>query len=74
MQEPESDDDELDESKLVDKTKKACLLCKRQFPDLDKLLKHQTMSNLHKVITFFSPVNYSRYLLFFGNFVLFHSD
>jgi len=48
VQEPESDDDELDESKLVDKTKKACLLCKRQFPDLDKLLKHQTMSNLHK--------------------------
>ena len=54
----DSDDEEdpgadpLDESKLVDWTKLACLLCKRQFPHKDTLQKHQQMSDLHKVRSF----------------------
>ena len=41
--------DPLDESKLLDWDKLACLLCKRQFPNKETLQKHQTMSGLHKV-------------------------
>lgn len=45
MEEPKS----LPEEKLlVDATKKVCLLCKRQFPSLEVLQKHVTMSDLHK--------------------------
>lgn len=39
------------EEKLTDWTKLACLLCKRQFPARETLVKHQQMSDLHKVIT-----------------------
>ncbi|CAG5124406.1 unnamed protein product, partial [Candidula unifasciata] len=38
----------LDESKLVDWTKLACLLCKRQFQSKDILNKHIQVSDLHK--------------------------
>lgn len=39
------------EEKLTDWTKLACLLCKRQFPARETLVKHQQMSDLHKVTT-----------------------
>lgn len=42
------DDDFVDESKFVDLSKMACLLCKRQFPSKDVLTKHLQMSQLHK--------------------------
>ncbi|CAK5031422.1 unnamed protein product [Meloidogyne enterolobii] len=47
----ESDDhsNAFDESKYIDQTKKFCLLCRRQFPDVQTLDKHVNMSNLHKV-------------------------
>ena len=50
----DADDDDagLDENKLVDYSKLACLLCKRQFGSKDILQKHQQMSDLHKVDTF----------------------
>ena len=51
----DSDDDEdddgmdpTDESKLVDLTKMACLLCKRQFPNKDALTRHTQLSDLHR--------------------------
>jgi len=54
----DSDDDEEDESggvfdetKLLDHTKMACLLCKRQFQSKDQLVRHAQMSDLHKVNT-----------------------
>ncbi|KAK6994768.1 RNA-binding protein 5 [Biomphalaria glabrata] len=39
---------QLDESKLVDWTKLACLLCKRQFQSKEILSKHTLVSELHK--------------------------
>lgn len=36
------------EERLTDWSKLACLLCKRQFPAKETLLKHQQMSDLHK--------------------------
>ena len=39
----------VDESKLTDWSKLACLLCKRQFQTREILIKHQQMSDLHKV-------------------------
>ena len=39
------------EERLTDWSKLACLLCKRQFPAKETLLKHQQMSDLHKVRT-----------------------
>ncbi|KAK3592311.1 hypothetical protein CHS0354_030647 [Potamilus streckersoni] len=39
---------QVDESKLVDLTKMACLLCKRRFQNKESLLRHQQMSDLHK--------------------------
>lgn len=39
----------VDESKLLDLTKMACLLCKRQFQNKESLLRHTQMSELHKV-------------------------
>ncbi|XP_054714622.1 RNA-binding protein 5-A-like [Uloborus diversus] len=37
-----------EESKLIDWTKLACLLCKRQFPSKEVLTKHTQFSDLHK--------------------------
>uniref|UniRef100_A0AAR2KSJ0 RNA binding motif protein 10 n=1 Tax=Pygocentrus nattereri TaxID=42514 RepID=A0AAR2KSJ0_PYGNA len=37
------------EEKLTDWTKLACLLCRRQFPSKEALLRHQQLSELHKV-------------------------
>ena len=54
----DSDDDEddsgnqggvVDESKLLDMNKMACLLCKRQFQNKESLMRHAQMSELHKV-------------------------
>ena len=54
----DSDDDDddsgmesgkVDESKLIDMSKMACLLCKRQFQNTDSLMRHTQMSDLHKV-------------------------
>ncbi|KAJ7316659.1 hypothetical protein JRQ81_002821 [Phrynocephalus forsythii] len=39
---------ENEEDKLTDWNKLACLLCRRQFPNKDVLIKHQQLSNLHK--------------------------
>jgi len=36
---------------LIDWNKLACLLCRRAFSSRDVLLKHQQMSDLHKVLT-----------------------
>lgn len=38
----------LDEEKLTDWKKLACLLCRRQFPNKDALTRHQQLSDLHK--------------------------
>lgn len=35
--------------KLTDWKKLACLLCRRQFPNKEGLLRHQQLSDLHKV-------------------------
>lgn len=37
------------DSKLTDWKKMACLLCRRQFPNKDALIRHQQLSDLHKV-------------------------
>jgi len=37
------------EDKLTDWKKLACLLCRRQFPNKDALIRHQQLSDLHKV-------------------------
>lgn len=39
------------EDKLTDWKKMACLLCRRQFPSKDALIRHQQLSDLHKVQT-----------------------
>ena len=39
----------VDESKLIDMSKMACLLCKRQFQNKESLMRHTQMSDLHKV-------------------------
>ncbi|XP_030634520.1 RNA-binding protein 5 isoform X2 [Chanos chanos] len=44
--EPERSEDKKD--KLTDWKKMACLLCRRQFPNKDALLRHQQLSDLHK--------------------------
>ncbi|KAM6927830.1 RNA-binding protein 5 [Xenentodon cancila] len=36
------------EDKLTDWKKMACLLCRRQFPNKDALIRHQQLSDLHK--------------------------
>lgn len=36
------------EDKLTDWKKMACLLCRRQFPNKDGLVRHQQLSDLHK--------------------------
>lgn len=45
--EEESEEIQQDD-KHVDWNKMACLLCKRQFPNKETLLKHQQLSDLHK--------------------------
>lgn len=37
------------EDRLTDWKKMACLLCRRQFPSKDALIRHQQLSDLHKV-------------------------
>ncbi|XP_067095369.1 RNA-binding protein 5 [Osmerus mordax] len=44
--EPESGEESQD--KLTDWKKMACLLCRRQFPNKDALMRHQQLSDLHK--------------------------
>ena len=39
----------FDEQKYIDRPKKSCLLCRRQFQNVEMLDKHVQMSNLHKV-------------------------
>ncbi|XP_029455495.1 RNA-binding protein 6 isoform X2 [Rhinatrema bivittatum] len=39
---------ESDEDKLTDWSKLACLLCRRQFPTKEGLVRHQQLSDLHK--------------------------
>ncbi|KAM6947461.1 RNA-binding protein 5 isoform 4-T4 [Lycodopsis pacificus] len=36
------------QDKLTDWTKMACLLCRRQFPNKESLVRHQQLSDLHK--------------------------
>lgn len=38
------------DDKLTDWKKMACLLCRRQFPNKDALIRHQQLSDLHKVL------------------------
>ncbi len=49
----------LDEATLIDTKKKACLLCKRQFPSIDVLNKHVQLSDLHKVVAGFLEGEFS---------------
>lgn len=44
----ESDPNDI-QQKLTDWTKLACLLCRRQFPNKEALVRHQQLSDLHKV-------------------------
>lgn len=37
------------EEKLTDWSKLACLLCMRQFPSKEALIRHQQLSELHRV-------------------------
>lgn len=37
------------QQKFTDWTKMACLLCRRQFPNKEALIRHQQLSDLHKV-------------------------
>ncbi|XP_063216962.1 RNA-binding protein 5-like isoform X2 [Bacillus rossius redtenbacheri] len=39
---------QLEDSQLTNWVKLACLLCKRQFPTKDALVRHQQLSDLHK--------------------------
>ncbi|KAM4721291.1 RNA-binding protein 5-like [Rhinophrynus dorsalis] len=47
-EEPERLLSTVDEDKLTDYKKMACLLCRRQFPNKDALTRHQQLSDLHK--------------------------
>lgn len=47
-EESQEDASQMDIKCLTDWTKMACLLCKRQFPSKDALVKHQQLSDLHK--------------------------
>ena len=48
--EAESSNAPVSVEELIDWTKLACLLCRRAFPSKEVLLKHQQMSDLHKVM------------------------
>uniref|UniRef100_A0A8P4GCT3 RNA binding motif protein 5 n=1 Tax=Dicentrarchus labrax TaxID=13489 RepID=A0A8P4GCT3_DICLA len=45
----EPDGGECGLDKLTDWSKLACLLCRRQFPNKESLVRHQQLSDLHKV-------------------------
>ncbi|XP_036387261.1 RNA-binding protein 5-like isoform X1 [Megalops cyprinoides] len=47
-EEAEAERNEEGADKLTDWKKMACLLCRRQFPNKDALLRHQQLSELHK--------------------------
>ncbi|CAL8335464.1 unnamed protein product [Lota lota] len=47
-EEPAGERVEEEVGSLVDWRKMACLLCRRQFPNKDALLRHQQLSDLHK--------------------------
>ena len=47
------------DSKLTDWKKMACLLCRRQFPNKDALIRHQQLSDLHKVLQVYLSMNSS---------------
>ncbi|MGH0185260.1 UNVERIFIED_CONTAM: hypothetical protein FKN15_017398 [Acipenser sinensis] len=47
-EEPEQEKSEEGTDKLTDWKKMACLLCRRQFPNKDALVRHQQLSDLHK--------------------------
>lgn len=42
------------QDKLTDWKKLACLLCRRQFPNKESLIRHQQLSDLHKVASLIS--------------------
>ncbi|XP_035517899.1 RNA-binding protein 5 isoform X1 [Morone saxatilis] len=44
----ETDGGECSQDKLTDWSKLACLLCRRQFPNKESLVRHQQLSDLHK--------------------------
>ena len=46
----ESESAAVSVEELIDWNKLACLLCRRAFPSKDVLVKHQQMSELHKVM------------------------
>ncbi|XP_069779366.1 RNA-binding protein 10-like [Narcine bancroftii] len=46
--ESEEDQEEDQEERLTDWQKLACLLCRRQFPSKEALIRHQQLSDLHK--------------------------
>ncbi|XP_076125159.1 RNA-binding protein 5-A isoform X2 [Alosa pseudoharengus] len=48
MSVPSKSQPEDKEDKLTDWKKMACLLCRRQFPTKDALIRHQQLSDLHK--------------------------
>lgn len=53
------------EDRLTDWKKMACLLCRRQFPNKDSLIRHQQLSDLHKVPNLMTEINmeYERLLV-----------
>ncbi|KAG7215061.1 hypothetical protein INR49_022819, partial [Caranx melampygus] len=48
LEEGGSDRAEDEEGKITDWKKMVCLLCRRQFPTREALLRHQQLSDLHK--------------------------
>lgn len=44
------------EGRMTDWVKLACLLCRRQFPSKEALIRHQQLSELHKVVIQFHTV------------------
>ncbi|XP_074646992.1 RNA-binding protein 5-like [Tubulanus polymorphus] len=44
----EEDNEDVNDEKFADYKKMACLLCKRQFPDREILVKHMQFSSLHR--------------------------
>lgn len=49
--EEEGGDKDEKEGRMTDWVKLACLLCRRQFPSKEALIRHQQLSELHKVLT-----------------------
>uniref|UniRef100_A0A8C9Z6B3 RNA binding motif protein 10 n=1 Tax=Sander lucioperca TaxID=283035 RepID=A0A8C9Z6B3_SANLU len=48
--EEEGGDKEEKEGRMTDWVKLACLLCRRQFPSKEALIRHQQLSELHKLV------------------------